>query len=89
MAVDETSAKDETAQSAIARFARAVTEPGGVDIDWKKMQAAGAVIAGISVMLGVRRRQWRYTHTVGVVLGIAAAAAAGLKYWYVRAPEEN
>ena len=55
----------------------------------EKVQAAGAVIAGVSVMLGVRRRQWRYTHTVGVVLGMAAAAAAGLKYWYVRAPDEK
>ena len=89
MAVDETSAEDETAESAIARVARAVAQPGGVDIDWKKVQAAGAVIAGISVILGVRRRQWRYTHTVGVVLGIAAAAAAGLKYWYVRAPDDK
>ena len=89
MAVDEASATDETAESAIARVARAVTQPGGVDIDWKKVQAAGAVIAGVSVMLGVRRRQWRYTHTVGVVLGMAAAAAAELKYWYVRAPDEK
>jgi hypothetical protein len=89
MAVDEVSANDETSESGIARVARAVAQPGGVDIDWKKVQAAGAVIAGVSVILGVRHRQWRYTHTVGVVLGIAAAAAAGLKYWYVHAPEDN
>jgi len=89
MAVDESSATDETAESAIARVARAVTQPGGVNIDWKKVQAAGAVIAGVSVILGVRRRQWRYTHTAGVVLGIAAAAAAGLKYWYVRPRDDK
>jgi hypothetical protein len=89
MAVDEASAKDETAGSAIARVARALAQPGGADIDWKKVQAAGAVIAGTSVILGARHRQWRYAHTVGVVLGIAAAAAGALKYWYVRAPKDK
>jgi orotate phosphoribosyltransferase-like protein len=82
-------AKDETAEPAIARVARTVTQPGGMNIDWKKVRAAGAVIAGISVLLGVRRRRWRYTHTVGVVLGIAAAAAARLKDKYVETPESK
>jgi hypothetical protein len=82
-------AKDETAEPAIARVARTVTQPGGMNIDWKKVRAAGAVIAGISVLLGVRHRRWRYTHTVGVVLGIAAAAAARLKDKYVETPESK
>ena len=73
MAVDEASAKDGTAEPVVARVARAVTQPGGMNIGWKKVRAAGAVIAGMSVILGVRHRRWRYTHTVGVVLGIAAA----------------
>jgi len=81
--------KDETAEPAIARVARTVTQPGGMNIDWKKVRAAGAVIAGISVILGVRHRRWRYTHTVGVVLGIAAAAAARLKDKYVETPESK
>jgi hypothetical protein len=81
------SAKDETAEPAIARVARIVTQPGGKDIDWKKVRAAGAVIAGMSVLLGVRHRRWRYTHTAGVVLGIGAAAAARLKDKYVDKPE--
>jgi len=81
--------KDETAEPAIARVARTVTQPGGMNIDWKKVRAAGAVIAGISVLLGVRHRRWRYTHTVGVVLGIAAAAAARLKDKYVETPESK
>jgi hypothetical protein len=80
-------AKDEAAEPAIARVARAVTQPGGRDIDWKKVRAAGVVIAGLSVILGVRHRRWRYTHSIGVVLGIAAAAAARLKDKYVQAPE--
>jgi hypothetical protein len=82
-------AKDETAEPAIARVARTVTQPGGMNIDWKKVRAAGAVIAGISVLLGVRHRRWRYTHTVGVLLGIAAAAAARLKDKYVETPESK
>jgi orotate phosphoribosyltransferase-like protein len=83
------SAKDKTAEPVIARVSRAVTQPGGMNIDWKKVRAAGAVIAGISVILGARHRRWRYTHTVGVVLGIAAAAASRLKDKYVETPENK
>jgi hypothetical protein len=86
MAVDESSAMDETAEPRITRAVRAVVQPGGIDIDWTKVRAAGAIIAGISVIHGFRHRRWRYTHTVGVVLGIGAAAAARLKDKYVAAP---
>ena len=89
MAVDEASAKAETAEPMVARVARAVIQPGGMNIDWKKIRAAGAVMAGMSVILGVRHRRWRYTHTAGVVLGIAAATAARLKDKYVQAPEDE
>ena len=81
------SATDQTAKPAIARVVRAVTQPGGMNIDWKKVRAGGAVIAGVSVILGVRHRRWRYTHTAGVVLGIVAAAAVRLKDKYVETPE--
>ena len=77
------------AQAAHTRTVRAVTQPGGRNIDWKKIRAAGAVIAGMSILLGVRHRRWRYTHTAGVVLGIAAAAAARLKDKYVETPESK
>jgi len=83
------SARDESEASVIARVARAVTQPGGKDVDWKKVRAAGAVIAGLSVLLGARHRRWRYTHTIGVVLGIGAAAAARLKDKYVETPESK
>ena len=89
MAGDQASVKDETAEPAIARVVRAVTQPGGRDIDWKRVRAAGVAIAAISVILGVRHRRWRYTHSFGVVLGIAAAAAAGLKDKYVKVPENE
>ena len=82
-------AEDETAEPAIARAVRAVTQPGGRNIDWKRVRAAGAVVAGISVLLGVRHRRWRYLHSIGVVLGIAAAAAARLKDKYGEAPEKT
>jgi hypothetical protein len=89
MAGDQASAADETAEPVIARVVRAVTQPGGRDIDWKRVRAAGVAIAAISVILGVRHRRWRYTHSFGVVLGIAAAAAARLKDKYVKAPENE
>jgi len=88
MADDQASAKDD-AEPMIARVARVVTQPGGRDIDWKRVRAAGVAIAAISVILGVRHRRWRYTHSFGVVLGIAAAAAARLKDRYVKAPESE
>ena len=45
MAGDQASAKDETAESVIARVVRVVTQPGGRDIDWKRVRAAGVAIA--------------------------------------------
>ncbi len=46
-----------------------------MDIDWKAVGAAGAVIAGIAVLHGLTSRKWRDAHTLGVVLGLIAAAA--------------
>jgi orotate phosphoribosyltransferase-like protein len=92
MAADEASANEETAEPLITRVVRAVTQPGGMDIDWTKVSAAGAVIAGLSVIHGLRHHRWRYTHTFGVVLGIGAAAAARLEDKYVvtaRRPESK
>ena len=89
MAVDEASTKDDTAEPVISRVVRAVTQPGGMNVDWKKVRAGGAVIAGISVIHGLRHRSWRYVHSAGVVLGIAAAAAVRLKDKYAGAPEDE
>ena len=87
MAGKQAPAQDAAAEPVIARVVRSVTQPGGRDIDWKKVRAAGVAIAAISVILGVRHRRWRYTHSFGVVLGVAAAAAARLKDKYVKAPD--
>jgi hypothetical protein len=83
MAVGQASTKDKTATSAITGVVRAITQPGGKDIDWEKVRAAGAIIGGISVIVGLRRRRWRYIHTFGVVLAISAATAERLKNKYV------
>jgi hypothetical protein len=88
MAANGPSATNHPAEPAIARAIRAVTQPGGMDINWKKVRAAGAVIAGLSVILGIRHRRWRYTHTFGVILGVAAAAAARLKDKYAETPDQ-
>lgn len=82
MASDQALAKDKTAGPAIGRVVRAVTQPGGRNIDWKRVRAAGVVISGISVIHGLRRRRWRYVHSFGILLGVAAAAAAHLKDKY-------
>jgi hypothetical protein len=46
-----------------------------VNVDWKRVGAAGSVIGGIAVMHGLKARTWRSIHTFGVALGIAATAA--------------
>jgi hypothetical protein len=63
-----------------------------MNIDWKRAGAAGSIIGGIAVIHGLRTRRWRYIHNFGVVLVIAAAAAARLKGKYAgaaRAAETN
>ena len=51
----------------------------GVNIDWKRVGAAGSVIGGIAIMHGLKSRRWRYIHTMGVALGIVSTAAPLLK----------
>ncbi len=92
MAADLDPAKDGKAKPAITGLVRSVTQPGGINIDWKNVRAAGAVISGIAVIHGLKTRKWRYIHTFGLVLGIFAAAAAGLKDKYAgaaQAPENE
>ena len=50
-----------------------------MNTDWKKVGAAGSVIAGVAVMHGFRTRKWRYIHTIGVTLGIVAVIAPIVK----------
>ncbi len=87
MAADLDPAKDGKAKPAITGLVRSVTQPGGMNIDWKKVRAAGAIIGGIAVIHGLKTRKWRYIHTFGVVLGTVAAAAARLKDKYAAAAQ--
>jgi hypothetical protein len=82
VAADQASTRGQTAESVIARYARAVTRPGGMDIDWPRVRAAGEVVAGVTAIQGLRHRKWEYVHTFGVVLGIVATAAGLLKKKY-------
>jgi len=69
VAGDQASAKGRAAKPVITGVVRVVTQPGGRNVDWAKIRAAGSVIAGICVLHGVRHRRWRYLHTFGVVRG--------------------
>jgi hypothetical protein len=83
MATDEALKDAETAGAGmIAGFARSVTRPGGMNMNWVKVRAGGAVIAGIALLHGVKGRKWRYIHTLGVVIGVAAATATILQNKY-------
>jgi hypothetical protein len=86
VAADQASTKNQAAESAIARYALAITQPGGMNIDWPRVRATGEVIAGLCALQGLKYRKWEYAHTFGVVLGIVATAAGLLKNKYSKAP---
>jgi hypothetical protein len=82
---------DEEAKPAVTGFARSVAQRGK-NIDWSRVRAAGAIIAGISMLHGVGRRRWRYFHTFGVVVGIVAGVAPVLMERFAgaeRTPEDE
>lgn len=86
MAADQALTRDQTAEPVLARYARAVTQPGGKTIDWPRVRATGEIIAGLTAIHGLRYRKWEYVHTFGVVLGFVATAAGILKKKYGEAP---
>ena len=86
MAADQALTRDQTAESMLAKYTRAVTQPGGRNIDWPRVRATGEVIAGLTAIHGLRYRKWEYVHTFGVVLGAVATALGLLKKRYGEAP---
>jgi hypothetical protein len=74
------------AESMLAKYTRAVTQPGGRNIDWPRVRATGEVIAGLTAIHGLRYRKWEYVHTFGVMLGLVATALGLLKKRYGEAP---
>jgi hypothetical protein len=86
VAADQAPTRDQTAESVLARYARAVTQPGGRNIDWPTVRATGEIVAGLTAIHGLRYRKWEYVHTLGVVLGFVATALGLLKKKYGEAP---
>ena len=83
MAADQAPGQAEKEQAAITRLVRAVTQPGGKDVDWEKVGAVGGLIGAVTVIFGLRSRSWRYIHTAAGVLAIGAAVAGRLKRFAV------
>lgn len=87
MPADQDPGQAGKAQAAFTRTVRAVTWPGGKDVDWEKVRAVGAIIGAVTVIHGLKSRSWRYIHTAAAVLAIGAAAAGRLKDRYARPSE--
>ena len=82
MPADQDPGQAGKAQAAITKTVRAVTRPGGKDVDWEKVRAVGAIIGAVAVIHGLKTRSWRYLHTAAAALAIGAAAAGRLKDKY-------
>ena len=76
------------AQTALTRTVRAVTQPGGKDIDWGKVGAVGSIVGAVAVIHGLNTRSWRYLRTAAVALAIGAGVAGFLKARYAGAAQE-
>jgi hypothetical protein len=86
MTADQSPKQAGNAQPALTRTVRAVTQPGGKDVDWGKVGAVGSIVGAVAVTHGLNTRSWRYLRTAAVALAIGAAAAGFLKARYAAAP---
>ena len=82
MTADQDPGQAGKAQAATTRLVRAVTWPGGKDVDWEKVGAVGTIIGAVTVIHGLKTRSWRYAHTAATALAMGAAAAGLLKDKY-------
>jgi hypothetical protein len=87
MAAEQPAGQAGKAQAVVTRLVRAVTRPGGKDVDWEKVRAVGAIIGAVTVIHGLKTRSWRYVHTAAAALAIGAATAGRLKNKYAGPPE--
>jgi hypothetical protein len=85
MAADQVPTQARNAEPGFTRLVRAVTQPGGKDINWQWVRAAGVVIGAIAVAHGAKTRTWRSIHSVATVLAVGGATAAYLKNKFVDA----
>ena len=87
MTADQSPKQAGKAQAAFTRTVRAVTQPGGKDVDWGKVGAVGSIVGAVAVIHGLKTRSWRYLHTAAVALAIGAAVAERLKAKYAGASQ--
>jgi len=73
------------AQAALTKTVRAITQPGGKDVDWERVGAVGSIVGAVAVIHGLKTRSWRYLHTAAVTLAIGAAVAGRLRTRYAGA----
>jgi hypothetical protein len=86
------SPKQAQAQAALTRTARAVTQPGGKDVDWGRVGAVASLVGAVAVLHGLNTRSWRYLRIAATALVIGTAVAARLKAKYgeaSQAPEDT
>lgn len=82
MTADQSPKQAGKARAALTKTVRAVTQPGGKDVDWERIGAVGSIVGAVAVIHGLKTRSWRYLHTAAVALAIGAAAAGRLRAKY-------
>jgi hypothetical protein len=87
MTADQSPKHAGNAQTALTRTVRAVTQPGGKDVDGAKVGAVGSIVGAVAVIHGLNTRSWRYLRTAAVALAIGAGVAGFLKARYAGAPQ--
>jgi hypothetical protein len=87
MTADQSPEQAGKAQATLTRTVRAVTQPGGKDVDWAKVGAVGSIVGAVAVIHGLNNRSWRYLRTAAVALAIGAGVAGFLKARYAGAPQ--
>jgi hypothetical protein len=92
MTADQSPKQAGKTQTALTRTVRAVTQPGGKDVDWGRVGAVGSIVGAVAVLHGLNTRSWRYLRIAATTLVIGAAVAARLKAKYAgasQAPEND
>ena len=87
MTADQSPKQAGKAEAGLTRTVRAVTQPGGKDVDWGKVGAVGSIVGAVAVIHGLNTRSWRYLRTAAVALAIGAGVAGFLKARYAGAPQ--
>ena len=84
MTADQAPGQAGKAQAGIHRIARAIARPGGMNINWDRIQGVVGIIGAITLLHGLKTRSWRRAHTATTVLTVGTVAAGLLKKRYAR-----